>query len=298
MGFLLSAVSPPSLVDPDCFVKDVEFNEKNAFGDQYRNYENSARQAIVEENYRKSHTLCTVARVDALHKKWIQNLGDHGELTCMEVLELLDTLVDESDPDVDIPNSLHAYMTAERIRQAYPEEKWDWFWLTGLLHDLGKVMSVWKEEQWCVVGDTFPVGCKFSDKCVFPDFFKENPDSKHEVYSTEQGIYEPHCGLDKLTMSFGHDEYMFQVLKNHPTCSLPDDGLSMVRFHSFYPWHTHGAYTHLVTQQEQEVLLPWIREFNKFDLYSKGDDLPDVNALKPFYQALMEKYGIGGKLLW
>ena len=29
---------------------------------------------------------------------------------------------------------------------------------------------VFGEEQWAVVGDTFPLGCKFSEKIVFHDF--------------------------------------------------------------------------------------------------------------------------------
>lgn len=40
----------------------------------------------------------------------------------MEALELLDQLVDESDPDVDFPNSFHAYQTAEGIRRAHPDK--------------------------------------------------------------------------------------------------------------------------------------------------------------------------------
>lgn len=46
---------------------------------------------------------------------------------------------------VDIPNAVHAFQTAERIRQVHPNK--DWFQLTGLIHDIGKVMSVWGEPQ-------------------------------------------------------------------------------------------------------------------------------------------------------
>ena len=42
---------------------------------------------------------------------------------------------------------------------------------------------------------------------------------------------------------------------------------------------------------------PWILEFNKYDLYTKSPDLPDAEALKPYYQSLIEKY-IPGKLKW
>ena len=44
------------------------------------------------------------------------------KMSAMEALELLDQLVDESDPDVDFPNSYHAYQTAEGIRRAHPDK--------------------------------------------------------------------------------------------------------------------------------------------------------------------------------
>lgn len=49
------------------------------------------------------------------------------------------------------------------IRKAYPGEEWDWFHLTGFIHDLGKLLLLprFGEPQWAAVGDTFPVGCRF-----------------------------------------------------------------------------------------------------------------------------------------
>lgn len=57
----------------------------------------------------------------------------------MDALIKLNDLVDESDPDADIPNIVHAFQTAERIRMDFPDD--DWFHLTGLIHDLGKVRN-------------------------------------------------------------------------------------------------------------------------------------------------------------
>lgn len=65
----------------------------------------------------------------------------------MEALDLLNDFVDESDPDADFPNSFHAFQTAETIRAKYPDL--DWFQLTGLIHDLGKVMGMHGQEQVC-----------------------------------------------------------------------------------------------------------------------------------------------------
>ena len=55
-----------------------------------------------------------------------------------------DNFIDPSDPDVDLPNSIHAYQTAERIRKKYPLDKQ--LQITGLIHDLGKVLFDLKKE--------------------------------------------------------------------------------------------------------------------------------------------------------
>lgn len=75
-------------------------------------------------------------------------------------------------------------------------------------------------------------------------------------------MYEPNCGLGKVLMSFGHDEYMYQVLVGNGT-TLPDEALYMVRYHSFYPWHTSGAYDHLCNDKDRKML-EWIREFKYY----------------------------------
>merc|ERR1719271_2036109 len=102
------------------------------------------------------HQYQTVEFVSRMHDKWLK--FDHGKFTIEQIIAMLDELVDDSDPDNDLPNSIHDFQTAERIRQAWPDQ--DWFHLIGLLHDLGKFMALGKEglPQWCVVGDTFPVG--------------------------------------------------------------------------------------------------------------------------------------------
>src|SRR5580692_8155988 len=98
-----------------------------------------------------------------------------------------------------------------------------WFVLTGFIHDLGKVLCLWGEPQWGVVGDTFPVGCAYSKDIVFPEYFKANPDIDNPLYQTKYGVYEPNCGLDKLHMSFGHDGYIGEVVKNY----MPEESLYM-----------------------------------------------------------------------
>jgi inositol oxygenase len=189
---------------------------------------------------------------------------------------------DDSDPDTELSQIEHLMQCAEAIRAAgHPR----WMILTGLIHDLGKILCLFGEPQWAVVGDTFPVGCRYSDKIVFPEFFGENPDSRVPDYQTSVGIYSEHCGLDKVHLSWGHDEYLYHVVRDH----LPEEGLAMIRYHSCYAIHREREYTHLMTDRDHRMM-DWVRAFNPFDLYSKAHERPDVGALTPYYRELIAEF--------
>jgi inositol oxygenase len=197
-------------------------------------------------------------------------------------MEFLNTLVDDSDPDTDLSQLEHLLQTAEQIRRdGHPH----WFILTGLIHDLGKILCLYGEPQWAVVGDTFPVGCAYSDRIVFHQFFADNPDSHEPNYQTQTGIYSEGCGLDNVHLSWGHDEYLYHVVKDY----LPPAALYMIRYHSFYPAHREGEYQHLMNDRDKEMF-EWVRAFNPYDLYTKSHERPDVEQLRPFYQELISKY--------
>ena len=172
--------------------------------------------------------------------------------------------------------------TGEGIRRNGHE---DWFVLTGFLHDLGRVLCLFGEPQWAVVGDTHPVGCRFSDRIVYSEFFKDNPDSSDPRYNSKLGMYEEGCGLRNVHMTWGHDEYMYHVLKDY----LPEPGLYMVRYHSFYAWHRENEYDHLCDDHDREML-PWVKKFNPYDLYTKSPETPRWDELKPYYLGLVQKY--------
>jgi len=252
----------------------------------FRDYEAETRPE-VREFYRLNHrhqTLEFAKQKKAQYLKFNQR-----SMTIWEGIEFLDQLIDDSDPDINLPQIEHLLQTAEAIRRdGHPR----WFILTGLIHDLGKILCLFGEEQWAVVGDTFPLGCRFSDKIVFPEFFADNPDSNVAEYSTRLGIYEEGCGLDNVTMSWGHDEYLYHVMKDH----LPEPALYMIRYHSFYPAHREGEYNELMNDHDRQMF-EWVRSFNPYDLYTKSEERVDVEELKPFYDDLINEY-LPGKLSW
>ncbi|KZT76019.1 inositol oxygenase 2-like [Dorcoceras hygrometricum] len=57
---------------------------------------------------------------------------DKLEMSIWECCELLNDVVDDSDPDLDEPQIEHLLQTAEAIRKDYPDD--DWLHLTALIH--------------------------------------------------------------------------------------------------------------------------------------------------------------------
>ena len=49
------------------------------------------------------------------------------------------------------------------------------------------------------------------------------------IFSTLYGMYQPNCGIENLMMSWGHDEYLYRVLK-HNNARFPEEGLWMIRY--------------------------------------------------------------------
>ena len=247
--------------------------------EDYRNYDNPARDT-VREFYRLNHLNQTY---DFVHQKRSEFLPlRKREMTIYEAIEFLNTLVDDSDPDTNLDQLQHLLQTSEAIRRDGHE---DWFVLTGFMHDLGKVLCLFGEPQWAVVGDTFPVGCQHSDKVVYPEFFALSPDSKNPRLNSRLGVYEEGCGLKHVHLSWGHDEYLYQVTKNY----LPEPALYMIRYHSFYAWHRENEYDYLCDARDREML-GWVRKFNPYDLYSKCPVKPNWSELKPYYDQLFAKY--------
>lgn len=260
----------------------------NSVGDteKFRNYAEAPRDC-VKELYRLNHQNQTLDFV--LAQKAEYSKLNKLQMGIWEALEKMNSFVDDSDPDLALPQIIHALQTAEAIRQdGHPR----WFILAGLIHDLGKVLYLFDEPQWAVVGDTFPVGCAYSDKIVYHELFADNPDFHNPAYQTPNGIYEAGCGLDNVHLSWGHDEYLYLVTKDY----LPKEAQWMLRYHSCYPIHREGAYQHLLNEGDEEAL-KWIRAFNPYDLYSKCEVEPNLAELRHFYEELVSEF-FPSKINW
>lgn len=247
--------------------------------EEYRNYDAST-PGHVKTFYRLNHTYQTLNFV--LSKKEEFCSLQREKMSVEDAIDRVNLLVDESDPDIDLPQSYHFYQTAEAIRRdGHPR----WFILAGFIHDLGKILATYGEPQWAVVGDTFPVGCAYSDKVVFSEYFAFNPDSENPLYRTHYGIYSPGCGFHALTMSWGHDEYLYRVIEKY----VPAEAAYIIRFHSFYASHREGAYDYFMDETDRRMK-PWLQLFSQYDLYSKTHERLDIDSLKPYYQSLINEF--------
>lgn len=258
---------------------------------EYRDY--TSANNTVSQTYKLNHTNQTVEFVKSMMDLHCTKF-DKCKMSINDIILLQNEIVDESDPDFDNAQIIHAYQTAERVRKMYPNE--DYLHLVGLLHDCGKILLLDEFDglnQWSVVGDTFPVGCQYSDKIVYPEFFVDNPDY---ATNTLYGIYQPKCGIDNLLMCFSHDIYAYSVFK-HNGCLIPEDGLKVIRYHSFYSWHHHDAYEYFMNDSDHAIKY-LCYNFSLCDLYSKNDDDIDIDAVKPYYDELIKKYFPNPILEW
>lgn len=277
----------PTISAQFCEEKSIDLPNR----DCYRIYANNV-ESSVRSHYLVNHTKQTYEFVNSIVKQHsLESTDPTIEMTMWDVLHLLDTIIDQSDPDTTLPQINHLLQSAEACHAAYPEK--EWLAITALIHDAGKILAHPKfgnMPQWAVVGDTYPVGCAFQETIIYHDLFKYNPDHGHPIYSTQNGVYEPRCGLRNVKMSYGHDEYLYQVLKANKKISLPEEALYIIRFHSFYAHHQHTSYGHLMDEYDKKML-PWLMEFQKFDLYSKRNEEMNVEQLLDGkYKGMMSKF--------
>lgn len=292
---------------------------------EYRNYDNNS---IVEKTYK-----------NMLEKQTLEYIGEINDIlkyykpkkyNIWYIIECLEDIIDESDPDISLPQIHHAYQTAIMLKDLYisydyslkyisirslfddtewnnlPSKYkldysttlnkfyrnincWDWLILVGFIHDLGKILlhkSFGNFPQWAVVGDTFPLGNKLDPNYVYyeKNYHKNNSD-------LNLNIYMDNCGFNNVTFNWGHDEYLARLLSKFS--NLPEEAIYIIRYHSFYSWHTPKnkirGYANLANEHDW-YMLPILKAFQKVDLYSKNDNIPDFLNIKHIFGKLVAKY--------
>ncbi len=255
----------------------------------FRNYEQDNKIYEHYRNVRRKQTIDYVKNA----KKQFSNFKHKKNVWTL--IKELDNFIDISDPDVDIPNIHHLFQTAEGLRM---DNHTDWLQLTGLLHDLGKILykvnlpGMSLTEQWGIVGDTFILGHPLPKSAIYPEL----------KFNSDISIYKENCGLSNCYISYGHDEFLYQSLVESNT-SLPEEALYIIRFHSLYPWHSGKAYIELEDETDKKYK-EQVQLFNKYDLYTKCDKRYSIDSfgniendeLYKYYDTIINKYIPNGNI--
>lgn len=264
---------------------------------QFRTYE---KDTPVYQQYKLQRENQTYDFAKSLKERHNFNMKKSNTLfDVMKYIDMLDDFIDNSDPDISLSNINHLYQTAEAIRKDNLPE---WLQLVGFLHDLGKIIGILfnnanegtsTDTQWSIVGDTYILGCKLRNNDVYPELDLLSPDMMNNQYNTNMGIYTNNCGLSNCTFTWGHDEFLYDVLQYNRKIgnvnNLPEEADYVIRFHSLYPWHTFNEYIEFEDELDKKNKY-WVQLFNKYDLYTKENTKADIKVLKPYYQELINKF--------
>ena len=120
--------------------------------EKFRNYAAEAR-ASVREFYRLNPRNQTVDFVRSKHAEYLTL--SRSQMGIWEAMEYLNQLVDDSDPDIDLPQIEHLLQTAEAIRA---DGRPDWFIMAGVFFYLRKKIFFLGGPQKAGGGDTVSGG--------------------------------------------------------------------------------------------------------------------------------------------
>lgn len=235
--------------------------------------------------------------------------------------------------DSSFPLSLRAlaFGSAEYVRsQGHP----DWVQLIALLYYLGRVRVLLDRDDvtnvetnnitpydWAMASRARVLGCPIPEQVAFGEFQTLRPkDDENEKYcgdasenGTATGIYEPHCGLNVVELTWTGPEYMYHMLQRNGI-AVPYEGLAMLRLASLSDWHTGrgtnnatGAYTALESTSDAEMK-PMVAEFDRLlcavarqrsSTLETEPSAADCDALwTSHYADIAGKYNVDGPLLW
>tara|TARA_B100001094_G_C18084743_1_gene747147 strand:+ start:347 stop:1252 length:906 start_codon:yes stop_codon:yes gene_type:complete len=288
----------------------------------FRNYKDSSRQDIVENTYNRMYTEQTIEK----RKNWIFPVSNKKS-TIKNLLPIFDKLIDDSDPDINIGQINHLLQTyinlkqnfnedieiktlfsesfynniPDNIKKIYSEKKFiknlypnitdfkNKIMITGFIHDIGKILlhPEWGNyQQHFCVGDIYPLNLPFAKENIFynkqfhlnNDFFKKNLQYNYTHIKK---------GFDNYLFTISHDMYLYKVLHNN--CKLDNIFLYLIKYHSFYAFHSKLGYK-LYASEEDWINLPLLKIISNSDLYSKNEIIPKFEDYKDEIFNLLDKY--------
>ncbi|KAF9509084.1 hypothetical protein BS47DRAFT_1302003, partial [Hydnum rufescens UP504] len=168
----------------------------------------------------------------------------------------------------------HFLQAAEAIRR---DGRPEWMQVVGLTHNPGQLLSfsgpTLFRYRFSNLSCRVLSLCQFDERVIFHETFAANLEQLMEstlyilllpISITRMLTFTSNkagCGLDNGMLSWGHGEYQYHAFRGQG--SLSEEGLAMIRYHSFYPWHREGACIHLMDSRDYKHLEA-VRAFNPY----------------------------------
>ena len=115
-GFTKEEINPLHSIEQwedDVLTRYPEADKPAKSKEEFRNYDNPVRDT-VREFYRLNHKYQTYDFVKQKQEEFLQ--FNRKKMKVWEAMEFLNTLVDDSDPDIELDQLQHLLQTAEAIR--------------------------------------------------------------------------------------------------------------------------------------------------------------------------------------
>ena len=162
-----------------------------------------------------------------------------------------------------------------------------------------------QEFDWTLSSTAAVVGCANPLSAKFPEYQTLNSDLNNEQYNTNLGIYEEHCGLKNVLLTWSGSEYLYFMLK-HNSVGIPEEGLAMLRFLPLKDWYKSSGVEHYqqLTDDADDDLKLFVSDFQRLVTQGKKTFLKDLcdyecNRLwEQFYHPICKKYQCDFKLQW
>ena len=189
----------------------------------------------------------------------------------------------------------------------------DWIQVVALIHELGRVSSLFDDEinrgqafDWTISCGARVVGCQPPSICSFSAFRHLDPDNERygDMY------YSRHCGFADTLLTWSGPEYLYHLFRMNNTL-LCDEALSVLRLFSLRCWHAYNGVYAEIENEEDIILKSTVNEFDRLRrrvkrmLYDKEDIMESLysdamcEALwQGYYSTLLAKYNCNGAMQW
>ena len=222
------------------------------------------------QHHRRTWAIQTFEYVTTMRQRYLTFGLTH--MSFKDALDLVKTVPCHEfniEPDGVTTGSLRtlSYLSAEAARNAGQP---DWVQFVALLHLLGGAVNIIEGASnpafdWTIPSSSHVIGCPAPSRASWSDFRYLNPDEQRGSYSSSpQGMYQLHCGLEQVLMTWTGPEYMYHLMQ-HNDVVVPEEGLAMLRYFTLLDWHTNNEYQHLANDNDRDMR-PFVAEFNNIRL--------------------------------